>query len=126
MNNALHNMGGRESKMMKECLYRFVLSAGVVIDRRKAVLQWCRLLLPVFERECGRPALRADLEEWDVSSDLNQLYTNNGIRGILDRKKFETLSMVVPLLGVFVDQATGKESKYPMTSVHTTFSALEW
>lgn len=57
--------------------------------------------------------------------DLNALYTNNVILGMLKSEHFESLNMVFSFVEAFVDRDTGEECDYPMMRVRTMFFELE-
>lgn len=58
-------------------------------------------------------------------SDLNGLYTNNVITGMLEGKDLYQLDSVFPLIATYVEKAVGEEYRHTTAHVHTTFLSFD-
>lgn len=77
--------------------------------QRNGVLLRCGLRLMAIQREGCTPTLTIDFVEEDVSPNLNVLSMSNRNRKMLEGKKFESLDIGLPSVGMFMSRATGPE-----------------
>lgn len=69
--------------MMKVCISTYIWSGSTVTGQRKALFWSTTCCYPLFKENGGTPALRVDFAKGDGSLDLNGLYTNSRIQGML-------------------------------------------
>lgn len=91
---------------------------------KHGALRGCNALLMCIEEDCDIPGMRVDVSEEDTSADLNGLFTNTGIRGMLAGKDYRNGDSLFSFVAAFIDRATGFVRNAPMTRVLFRYSML--
>lgn len=81
-------------------------------------------VLSVMREHCSLPRLQIDFSKTKVWVQLNRIYMETGLRGMLREKHYQSLDMVFPFISAFVDNVSGYGEPYPMIGVHTMYSKI--
>lgn len=106
--------------MLKECTFkRFGLNivltkpGGAVQkmqQRRRlivSILRGVNSLLAVIDRETEVPRPHIEFSSKGCSKQINGLFPNTGVRGILERNDYRVVYKEYPNFGTYIDRATG-------------------
>lgn len=100
---SLQNIGFGISKMKKKYLLVYNSSACAAEGRKTSLVMACNLVLTVVVKDSG--SINVDFTKEDISANLNEHYTNDQIRDMLQRKDFDQLDSVLSYGAAFVDRA---------------------
>lgn len=133
----LQNLHLGISTVSKECVVSYLPSDSMLthmlqkrleikplLKIRDVVLRGCDLVLSAFQRESRTPIAEVDFSKGDVSSELNWLLLNVGVRWRLEGKSFDAVDMVFPFVVGFIDQTTGYAQSALITRVITMYTEL--
>lgn len=133
----LHNLHLGTSKAIKTCFMTYLASPNLIIhcsDKKRhgktfrscrtALLRACNALLAAIENQFGAPGFHVDFSTKEKSQQLNGLFLNNTIRGMLEGKDFKCLDMVFPFVAAYIDRVTGYQDNAPLTDICTSYTTL--
>ena len=91
---------------------------------RKSILAGANAILAGIERDYYAPGLHVDLSKGDKGQYLNGIYTDEGLRGMLEAKDFRAFDMVFPFIGAFIDRCCDEAHSAPVTSIFTQYTGI--
>ena len=133
---SLHNFYLGISKLLKvacsdrlrdETLQTFVLrlkngQARTFGSVRSLILSGVNHILRGIQEDSPMPNLRVDYSVSTKSWRYNGIFLEDGLVGLLQAKDFQSLDMVFPIVGGFIDRCCGEVSDCPNTRVFTKYS----
>lgn len=81
-------------------------------------------MLSAIEQNFRAPGLHVDFSKYGDSTQLNGLFTKDGLRGMLEGKDYRSVDMVFPFVAAFIYRCTGLEEDAPLTRINTTYSEI--
>lgn len=94
------------------------------LSQRAGMLCTCSLLLSSIAKAYPVPGLRVEISKVEVPSQLNELFTFDGIHDILEWKYYQCINMVSPLIFSYVNSATAYNEDTELTKFSTMYSEL--
>lgn len=132
----LHNLHLEISKLVKSCTYqlassnykvRYINASGKattsIRSKKIPLLAACNTLLRLIERDSGIAQLHVDFSTKDMSSALNGIFLQTGLRGMLEGKDYRALDHVFPFVAAFIDNVTQSQDG-TVTKIHMAYSEL--
>lgn len=89
-----------------------------------AVLQGFSVLHSKIQGESVSPLMEVEFSKADASSEIEWLFINMGVSGMLEDKFFDDVDMFFPVVVGFVDRATGYRQSSLIELVHIMYSEL--
>lgn len=112
-------------KDVKKCLLVYNASAPAEVGPKTSLPKAYNLLWSEICKDNENDTITVRNLNGDISADLNRLHANNVSRGILERKKFDPVHSVFPIVAAFNDREYGENHCHLMTHVHMNFSELQ-
>ena len=84
---------------------------------RSSIPQTCNNILAAIERDYCASGLHVDFSTSETGSHLNEIFTEDGLRGMLEAKDVRALDMVFPFIGAHIDGCCSEALSAPITSV---------
>ena len=132
----LHNLHLGISKLLKNLTYELTGSQKLVkftnskknkvtkfSSQRTAILRACNSILRAIQEDCGSSGIHIDFSTKETSSNLNGIFLETGVRGMLEGKDYRNLDYFFPFVAAFVDRISGC-TEGSLTLVHTLYSKL--
>lgn len=133
----LHNLFLGLSRLLKFCLILYLSSKllstkqsgrgkkpRVFNSIKTAVLRGCNTVLAEFQKYYVPPGLRVDFSKHEGSSQLNGIFVQDGLRGMLEGKDYRTLDCFFPFIFAYVDSWLGYSEEAPLTKIHVLYTDL--
>lgn len=133
----LHNFHLGISKLLKICIiYRlqseelFTRTGSTNNTPRKfkavqlSILRGINSLLATLERDYFVPGLTIDFSTSELGQQLNGLFLEHGLRGMLEGRHFKSLDMVFPFIGAFIDFCCDEVNEAPLTTLFSKYSKI--
>ena len=129
----LHNIHLGLSVRLKDVLTHYLgTSKSVTINGRlrtycslrHTVLKGCNSLLRSIQDLYTMPGIRYDFSKKECSTALNGIYTNTGLRGMLEGKDYKVLDTIFPIVFAYVDTWLSDNDSAPLTEVHTLYTDI--
>lgn len=79
--------------------------AKPLVQIRNGIIWERNVLLFGIQRESGTAVVEADFSRRYVSFEVNRLFVNTGVRGLLEGKEYEAVDMMLPFVARFEDGA---------------------
>ena len=127
----MHNVQLGTSKTCKSCIFlrlgrddKFITVNGrkkMFKSIRRSVLKSVNEILSRMQVESYVPDFRVDFSSKESSTDLNGLYTNDGLVGMLEAKNFKCLDTIFPFVCAFIDRVC-QEGWGPLTSIYSIYN----
>lgn len=83
-------------------------------------MRGCDAVLGFIERYCDMPGVRVDFPKGETSTYLNGLFTNTGLKGMLDRKEYRRFDMLFSVFAGFIYRTTDCAQEAPVTRAHSS------
>ena len=133
----LHNLFLGVSKLLKVCMIQYMSSAELYTKNpgrgkrprlfssiRTSVLRGCNTVLAEFQKYYVMPGVKVDFSKHEGSSQLNGIFVQDGLRGMLEGKDYRTLDMFFPFIFGYVDSWLGYAEDAPLTKIHVMYTDL--
>ena len=129
----LHNIHLGLSVRLKDVLTHYLgTSKSVTINGRlrtycslrHTVLKGCNSLLRSIQDLYTMPGIRYDFSKKECSTALNGIYTNTGLRGMLEGKDYKVLDTIFPIVFAYVDTWLSDNDSAPLTEVHALYTDI--
>lgn len=133
----LHNFLLGISKLLKICIIHrlqsnnLFTSAGSTRNQSKtfksvhlSILRGVNSLLATIEKDYFVPGLTIDFSTSEIGQQLNGLFLEQGLRGMLEGRHFKSLDMVFPIVGAFIDYCCDEIDTSPLTILFAMYSDL--
>jgi len=117
----LHNLHLGMSHILKTCTLHLIETLG---SRRQAVLRYLNDLLIRYSTDSYVPGLYIDFRSGDRRKGVNGFFVSDGVRGMLEAKDYWAVDQVFPFLALSLDRMMAQTGKYPLTKVHTMYTAF--
>ena len=136
----LHNLSLGMSKMLKICFATYITSEKLIVhpgtkqqksgaQMKTSILRGCNSLLAAFQASHPIPGIQLDFAKKEGSSTLNGLFTEDGVKGMLEGKHWKGIDFAFPFVAANVDRWIGRETSCEQTKVHSLYtdvSKLLW
>ena len=133
----LHNLHLGISKLIKQCIVHRLSSPDLTTTTasrsgtprtfkkvKKSILVGSNSILSAIERDYYITGLHVDFSKGEKGTNLNGLFTEDGIRGMLSAKDYHHVDMVFPFIAAFIDTCCDEVETAPLTSICTQYSDL--
>ena len=133
----LHNFHLGISKLLKVCIIHRLQSENLFTTAAStgnssksfksvqlSVLRGINSLLATIERDYFVPGLTIDFSTSEIGQQLNGLFLNQGLRGMLEGRHFKSLDMVFPFVAAFIDFCCDELEQAPLTTLLSMYSEL--
>lgn len=130
----LHNLHLGVSRLLKTCLVQYLSSDEIyshpcgpngkrkrLSSVRMALLRACNAILAHVEEKYALPGLHVDFAKTGKTTQLNGLFTADGLRGMLEGKDYYAVDMVFPFVAAFIDRSLGFEEKCELTRMNVLY-----
>jgi len=81
-------------------------------------------LLIRYSTDSYVPGLYIDFRSGDRRKGVNGFFVSDGVRGMLEAKDYWAVDQVFPFLALSLDRMMAQTGKYPLTKVHTMYTAF--
>lgn len=133
----LHNLFLGVLKFVKTCMIQYVSSNDLYTKHsgrgkrprmfssiRTSVLRGCNTALAEFQKYYVMPGVKVDFSKHEGSSQLNGIFVQDGLRGMLEGKDYRTLDMSFPFIFGYVGTWLGYYEDASLTRVHVMYTDL--
>lgn len=131
----LHNLHLGWSKLLKFCYICYLSSEQVMTHRpgkpdkpassmKNSVLRAVNSMLTEIQTKYPMPGRNVDFAKKEASSGLNGLFTNDGLKGMLEGKDYQAVDYIFPFVAAFTDRCLGRVDSHEQTTVHTKYTEL--
>lgn len=133
----LHNLNLGISKLLKLCTYNLLGSSESFtsedsaaggnrsfVSVRHSVLSGTNSVLRAIEKDDLDFTYHVDFSSDSLPSSLNGIYTDEGLRGMLEGKDYRNLDYVFPFVGAYLDRWVGDASFPSFSSLFSTYSDI--
>lgn len=91
---------------------------------RSSILLGMKFFLVVIDWNAGVSGLHEDFSSKGCSMQLNILFLNRGVRGMLGWKDYLAVDILFLIIGVYIDCATVFQNDANMAGVHSVYSEV--
>jgi len=133
----LHNLHLGLSKLLKRSVYNYISSRRVVRmslltgnkervigSMKNQILKACNSILRDIQENNHTPGLHFDFSTKDCSKQLNGIFTNDGLKGMLEGKDYRNLDYVFPFVTAFIDKITGQNNNPELTEINIIYTDI--
>ena len=88
------------------------------------ILTACNDLLALYQKESYVKDMQFNYTSTEKGNRVNGIFTNDGLRGMLEAKNYKAIDMVFPFVAAFIDRCSGDEESHPVTKVCSRYTEL--
>ena len=118
----LHNFHLGISKLLKTCICERMRNKNG--KNRITILTACNDLLALYQKESYVKDMQFNYTSTEKGNRVNGIFTNDGLRGMLEAKNYKAIDMVFPFVAAFIDRCSGDEESHPLTKVCSRYTEL--